>query len=101
MLDLWRISCAPSPVHSGASLSSRGRSGAVSRQGRSRNVLQNQAIRPVVPMAGVDQLLQRRAHRLKLSHLLLDGADMGASDLAHIVAGAAAIAVERHQLPAI
>jgi hypothetical protein len=36
-----------------------------------------------------------------IQNLLLDGGDMGCRDLAHIVAGAAAILIERHQLAAV
>src|SRR5690349_76229 len=65
------------------------------------HVVEYRTIGPLVAMAGVDQRLQRRAHRLQLAHFLLDRRDVALGDLADIVAGAALVAIERHQLPAV
>lgn len=68
---------------------------------RPRDIVQDRAVRPVIAVAGMDQLMQGGAHRLQFAHLLLDCRHMRRGDLAHVVAGAAAVLVERHQLAAV
>ncbi len=70
--------------------------------GRSaRDIVEDRTIRPVVAMAGMDQFLQRGAHLLQFAQFLADRLDMGGGDLAHVVAGARTVLVERHQLAAV
>src|SRR5690606_1167572 len=68
--------------------------------GLPRNVVEDGAVRPLISVAGLDQPLQRRAHGFQFAYLFIDGVDMGDRNLAHVMAGARLVAIERHQLSA-